>query len=138
VVFTQQLNYRTKGENDMADLTQGAAGVVLASEISHGMAHLCVVGSTAAITTVELEEGLVQDFARILERIAPKHGKYKHEERWHDDNGHSHVRASLIGPSVSVPVLDRRLALGTWQQIVLVECDTRPRDRIVTVTIIGE
>lgn len=122
----------------MANLTPDASIAVEESGISTGTATLCVVGSTAAITTIELEEGLVEDFARVMERIAPKHARYRHEERWHDDNGHSHVRATLIGPSVTIPIVEGRLLLGTWQQIVLIECDTRPRDRIVTLQAIGE
>jgi secondary thiamine-phosphate synthase enzyme len=122
----------------MVDLTKAAGEVVESCGITNGTVLFCVVGSTAAITTIEMESGLVEDFARILERIAPKHGRYKHEERWQDDNGHSHVRASLIGPSVTIPVIDSRMVLGTWQQIVLLECDTRPRERIVTVQIVGE
>jgi secondary thiamine-phosphate synthase enzyme len=138
VVLSTQIKRRTTGENDMVDLTQAGSEAVVESGIQNGLVLFCVVGSTAAITTIELEAGLVEDMAKILERIAPKHARYKHEERWHDDNGHSHVRASLIGPSVTVPVMGGRLVLGTWQQIVLVECDTRPRERIVTVVVTGE
>jgi secondary thiamine-phosphate synthase enzyme len=98
-----------------------------------------VVGSTAALTTLEYEPGLVEhDLAAALERLAPRAGRYVHEETWHDDNGHSHVRAALIGPSLALPVVDGDLPLGTWQQAVLVDVDTRPRQRRVVVTVVGE
>ena len=95
-------------------------------------------GSTAALTTIEYEPGLVEeDMTAALERIAPREGRYAHEEAWHDDNGHSHIRASLIGPSLTVPIVDGVLPLGTWQQIVLIDFDTRPRTREVIVQVVG-
>jgi secondary thiamine-phosphate synthase enzyme len=103
------------------------------------MATFFVVGSTAAITTTEYEPGLVNhDIKAAFEKIAPANGRYEHEETWHDDNGHSHVRASLLGPSLTVPIVDGKLTLGTWQQIVLIDFDTRPRNRQVICQIIGE
>lgn len=102
-----------------------------------GIAHLFVTGSTAAITTIEFEPGLARDFPAAMERIAPCDAPYAHEERWGDDNGHSHVRASLVGPSLVVPVAGGELVLGTWQQIVLVEFDTRGRDREIIVSVLS-
>lgn len=97
-----------------------------------------MIGSTAALTTIEYEPGLAMDFPEMLERVAPAGIEYEHHKRWHDDNGRSHVKASLVGPSLSVPFIQGGLTLGTWQQIVLVELDTRPRKREVVVQIIGE
>ena len=98
-----------------------------------------VIGSTAGLTTLEFEPGLVNhDIAAVMERIAPKDGDYLHEETWHDDNGHSHVRAALMGPSLALPIVEGRVPLGTWQQVVLVDFDTQPRKRAVVVTIVGE
>ena len=104
-----------------------------------GQATLMVVGSTAALTTLEYEPGLVDhDLVAALERIAPADGRYLHEETWHDDNGHSHVRAALIGPALALPVTEGRIPLGTWQQVVLVDLDTRPRSRTVVLTVVGD
>ena len=98
-----------------------------------------VVGSTAALSTVEFEAGLVNyDVAAFLEKIAPEDGSYRHEETWQDDNGHSHIRATLIGPSLALPIVEGKIPLGTWQQVVLLDFDTRPRDRTVEVVILGE
>ncbi len=108
------------------------------SGVTTGQAALLVHGSTAALTTLEFEPGLVShDVAAALERLAPRSARYEHEETWHDDNGHSHVRASLVGPSLALPVVAGRIPLGTWQQVVLMDFDTRPRERTVHVTIMG-
>jgi secondary thiamine-phosphate synthase enzyme len=122
----------------MVDISNEIQQVVSTSGLKSGIATLFVLGSTAALTTIEFEPGLAHDFPAALEKIAPKGGRYLHEEKWHDDNGHSHVRASLIGPGLTVPFVEAKLVLGTWQQIVLLECDTRPRERIITVQVIGE
>jgi len=103
-----------------------------------GVAVLFVPGSTGAITTIEYEPGLLADLPIALERLAPKDASYEHEKRWHDGNGHSHIRASTIGPDLSVPFRDKKLTLGTWQQIVFLELDVRPRDRTVIVQLVGE
>lgn len=137
MVLTRQLQFDTQGENDIVDLTESVAQLVKESGIASGTAGLFVMGSTAALTTIEFEPGLVMDFPAALEKIAPKGARYAHEERWHDDNGHSHVRASLIGPDLSVPFYEGKLMLGQWQQIVLVECDTRARNRLVMVQLVG-
>ena len=105
--------------------------------IKNGIVTLFVVGSTAAITTIEYEQGLQRDFPSMLERIAPKGIEYEHDNTWHDDNGHAHIRASLIGPSLTIPFINGETSLGTWQQIVFVEMDTRSRKRKIVVQLIG-
>ena len=138
-VSRHTIGRETRGNGDILDLTEDVQRVVAESGIRTGQATLMVVGSTAALTTLEYEPGLVDhDIVAALERIAPEDGRYRHEETWHDDNGHSHVRASLIGPSLALPVTDGAIPLGTWQQVVLVDLDTRPRSRTVAVTIVGE
>ena len=103
-----------------------------------GQAALLVQGSTASLTTLEFEPGLVDhDIGAALEGVAPRDARYEHEETWHDDNGHSHVRASLVGPSLALPIVDGRVPLGTWQQVVLIDSDTRPRDRVVHLSVVG-
>ena len=108
------------------------------SGVREGVLHLFAVGSTVALTTIEYEEGLREDLFNALERVAPRNAEYKHHLKWGDYNGHSHVRASIIGPSISIPIGEGRPILGTWQQVVLVELDTRPRTRKIITTIIGE
>jgi secondary thiamine-phosphate synthase enzyme len=137
-VLGKVLQIKSKGENDIIDLTKQTAKVVLDSKLADGIVTVFVVGSTAAITTIEFERGLAKDFPEMLSRVAPKEIYYEHEKIWQDGNGHSHVRASLIGPSLTVPFKDGSLILGTWQQIVLVEMDTRHRERKVVFQIIGE
>jgi secondary thiamine-phosphate synthase enzyme len=128
----------TRGDAHILDITGDVRRIVADSGVRTGQATAMVVGSTAALTTLEFEPGLVNhDIAAALEKIAPADGPYLHEETWHDDNGHSHVRASLIGPSLALPVVDGGIPLGTWQQIVLVDLDTRPRERRVVVTVVG-
>lgn len=137
MVLTRQLQFDTQGENDIVDLTESIGKIIAESGHESGTAGLFVMGSTAALTTIEYEPGLIMDFPAALEKIAPKGAKYAHEERWNDDNGHSHVRAALIGPDISVPFFEGKLMLGKWQQIVLIECDTRPRERLVVVQLQG-
>src|SRR5262245_39859124 len=135
---TSRISVRTKGRGDTLDITSHAAREVSESGLVTGALTLFVPGSTAGITTIEFEPGAVADFARLFDEIAPAGREYRHHLRWGDDNGHSHVRAALLGPSLSVPFVEGRLTLGTWQQIVLVDFDTSPRDREVIVQIIGE
>ncbi len=137
-VWMGELSIKTKGEGDVVNITDMVSSAVRSSGISNGIVNVFVVGSTAAVTTIEYEPGLVRDISDILERVAPKNHPYKHHERWGDYNGHSHVRAALIGPSISVPLRDGRLILGTWQQLVFLELDTRPRERRVVLTVVGE
>lgn len=138
MVNRHQHTVTTHGQGDAHDLTGVVAGAVADSGISEGLVTVFVVGSTAAITTIEFEPGALADLNALLERLAPRRGDYRHHERWGDDNGSSHVRASLIGPSVTIPIVDGTLALGTWQQILLLECDTRGRERNVVMQIVGE
>jgi len=137
-VVSEQISLKTNGEVDMVDITAKVEGIIENRQIENGVATVFVPGSTAAVTTIEYEPGLLTDFPSMLEKIAPRNAVYEHEKRWHDGNGHSHVRASLIGPSLTVPVKDGKLTLGTWQQLVLVELDTRSRSRELIVQIIGE
>jgi secondary thiamine-phosphate synthase enzyme len=136
---THTLELRTEGDDHIVDVTADLQALVGDSGITTGQLTAMVVGSTAALTTVEYEPGLVgHDIAAALERLAPRDGHYEHEKMWHDDNGHSHVRASLIGPSVALPIVQNSLPLGTWQQVVLVDLDTRPRHRQIVVSLVGE
>ncbi|MEK6971997.1 MAG: secondary thiamine-phosphate synthase enzyme YjbQ, partial [Thermoproteota archaeon] len=137
-VTTKTITIKSKGENDIIDITPQVAEIVQESKIRNGNVTLFVSGSTASITTVEYEPGLVKDFPKMLARIAPQDIEYDHEKMWHDGNGHSHVKASLLGPSLTIPFKDNQLLLGTWQQIVFVEFDTRSRARNLVVQILGE
>ena len=137
-VITKTIEINSKGENDMVDITDQTLKAILESKLDNGIVIIFVSGSTAAVTTIEYEPGLRSDFPMMLNRIIPKDIEYKHDETWHDGNGHSHVRASLIGPSLTVPFKDGNLILGTWQQIVFIELDTRSRERRITLQIIGE
>jgi len=137
-VYYDELNIPTKGEVDIVDITNDVQKVVSKSKIKDGIVCIFVPGSTGSITTIEYEPGLMQDLPEVLEKIAPKNMYYKHHETWHDDNGHSHVRASLMGPSKTFPVKNGKLLHGTWQQLVFVEFDTRPRNRNIIVQIVGE
>jgi secondary thiamine-phosphate synthase enzyme len=137
-VLTTTVVVPTRGGSQMIDLTPQVQALLGAHRFREGQALVFVPGSTAAITTIEFEPGLQQDLPAALERLAPQGMRYAHEETWHDDNGHSHVRASLLGPSLVVPFADGGLLLGSWQQIVLVDFDTRPRRREVVVQLSGE
>lgn len=137
MVYQQRLNIETSGHGDMHDLTQAVAQIVSQSEIEAGTVHVFNVGSTAAISAIEFEPGLCRDFPELLDRLMPPGRDYAHEQAWHDGNGHSHLQATLLGPSLTVPVHDGSLVLGTWQQIFLIECDVRPRRREVVVTVTG-
>ena len=136
-VYTKILEFNTSGEGDVLDLTEKVRSVVVESGVSNGTVTVFVPGSTGAITTIEYEPGLRKDIMTILERIAPRDMYYEHEKMWHDHNGHSHVRASLIGPSLTVPIVNGELILGTWQQIVFLELDVRSRRRRVIVQVMG-
>jgi secondary thiamine-phosphate synthase enzyme len=138
MVATHTHEISTTGQGDAHDLTAAVAKVVASSGLTAGVATVFVVGSTAGVTTLEFEPGVVADVDRALDQLAPRDGEYRHHLRWGDDNGSSHVRAALVGPSVSIPFAGSRLMLGTWQQIVLLELDTRARKRDVVIQIIGE
>jgi len=137
-VKSNLIKIQSRCENDMIDLTEKISDFVKKSGISNGIVTVFVSGSTGSISTIEYEPGLIKDFPEMLNRIAPRDLDYGHEKMWHDGNGHSHVKASLVGPSLTVPFNDGKLCLGTWQQIVFVELDTRSRNRDLTLQIIGE
>jgi len=137
-VYYDEINVKTKGEVDIIDITQDIQNTITKSKLKQGIACVFVPGSTGTLTTIEYEPGLMKDLPAALEKIAPKKQYYHHHETWHDDNGHSHVRASLMGPSITLPIKDGKLIHGTWQQIVFVELDTKNRNRNLIVEIIGE
>jgi secondary thiamine-phosphate synthase enzyme len=136
--YGDDFELRTKGESDIIDVTEAVSEVVGSSGLKNGVACVFVSGSTGALTTLEYEPGLLKDLPDALERMMPKGIKYEHHLRWHDGNGHSHVRASVIGPSITVPFKDGKLILGTWQQIVFLELDTRSRSRSIHVQLVRE
>jgi len=131
------LRFSTPGGGEIVDLTEGVASVVARSEVRDGVAVVFGVGSTVAVTTIEFEPGAVADLRAALERLLPAGLEYEHNRLNMDTNAHSHLRAALIGPSESVPIIGGRLALGTWQQIVLLDLDVRPRERTVHVTVVS-
>ncbi len=137
-VITRNIEIKTMGENDIVDITEKASKAVKESNMENGIVTVFVAGSTAAITTMEYEPGLREDFPKMLSRVAPKGIEYEHDNTWHDGNGHSHVRASLVGPSLTIPFKEGQIMLGTWQQIVLLEMDTGPRDRMVILQMMGD
>jgi len=137
-VVSRRVRFSTKGEVDMVDVTHMVQRAVEESGLKKGIVTVFVPGSTGAVTTIEYEPGLLKDFPRMLEKIAPRGEEYEHHLRWHDWNGHSHCRAALLGPSLTVPFEDGRLQLGTWQQIVFVELDVKPRERELILQLIGE
>jgi secondary thiamine-phosphate synthase enzyme len=138
MIKTEYIELRTQGNGELKDITEDVERHVRASEVSLGLAVVFVPGATGAVTTLEYEPGLIRDMLEALERLAPKDAEYAHNLRWGDGNGHSHVRAAMLGPSLSVPIVDGRLALGTWQQIVFIDLDNRPRNRRLMVQILGE
>ncbi len=129
---------QTAGFADIHDITDQASRLVTSSRVRNGLVLVFVPGSTAGVTTIEYEEGALEDLKNALQRIAPEGIHYAHDARWGDGNGFAHVRAALLGPSLSVPIVQGRLGLGTWQQIILVDFDNRPRDRMVILQVIGE
>lgn len=138
-VQPHEIQVKTRGNNQVLNITDQVAQCVESGTIANGNATVFVIGSTAGITTTEFEPGLVNNDLNVaFEGIAPQNARYLHEETWHDDNGHSHIRAALLGPSLTIPVINRQLQLGTWQQVVLIDFDTRPRDRRIILQVIGE
>ena len=136
-VHSDSIPVETRGHSDMIDITDSLRQCLKRSEIRNGTATVFVPGSTGALTTVEYEPGLVEDIPAVLEKIAPYDYPWRHHNTWHDDNGGGHVRASLMGPSITIPIVDGKLTLGTWQQVVLIDCDTRPRSRQLVVQFMG-
>ena len=138
MVATHRRDIATRGQGDAHDITDFVAAAVTKTDCAAGIVTVFVVGSTAAVTTIEFEQGAVADLNRLFENIAPRESEYRHHLRWGDDNGSSHVRAALLGPSLTVPFAGGTLLLGTWQQIMLIEFDTRPRKREIVIQIVGE
>jgi secondary thiamine-phosphate synthase enzyme len=134
----EQLTISTRGHGDMHDLTAQVVAIVRRSRVRTGLVHIWNVGSTASIGTIEFEPGLRQDLPAVLDRLLPPSRNYGHEQTWHDGNGHSHLQATILGQGLTVPVGDGAPVLGTWQQIFLLECDVRPRERTVVVTVQGD
>jgi secondary thiamine-phosphate synthase enzyme len=138
MIHQEQFQIETRGHGHMQDVTDRAARIVAASGVRTGTVQVFNVGSTASIGTIEFEPGLERDLPELLDRLIPPSRNYGHERAWHDGNGHSHLQATWLGPSLSVPISNGELALGTWQQIFHLECDVKPRRRTIVVTVSGE
>ena len=137
-VFNEEILLNTVIEESMFDITENVAAVLRRSNLSAGIACVFNPGSTGTITTIEFEPGLLIDFPTAMKRLFPRDIPYEHERRWHDGNGHSHIRASMVGPGLSVPFIDGKLTLGPWQQIVFIEFDNKPHRRTIQVQLVGE
>ncbi len=135
-VITDYITLSTNGKRDVTDITSKMQEIVTGSKIKSGIAVAFAPGSTGAITTIEYEPGLKKDINLFLEKLIPYGGNYQHHNTWHDDNGAAHLQAAMIGPSITVPVIDGVLGLGTWQQVVFIDCDTRPRNRRIIIQIV--
>ncbi len=138
MVFSETITFNTKGFSDIIDITDRVGSVVRDSNIENGLVTVFCPGSTGAVTTIEYESGVLRDLQKAIERIVPSNIPYEHDRRWGDGNGFSHVRAALMKPSLSIPLQQGRLLIGTWQQIVFIDFDNRKRDRRIFVQIIGE
>ena len=138
MTYQQRISIITNGNGDMHDLTDQVAAVVAASQVRTGTAHVFNVGSTASIGSIEFEPGLEKDLPAILGKLIPPSRSYGHEQAWHDGNGHSHLQATLLGFSITVPVADGKVVLGTWQQIFHLECGVRGRNREIILTVVGD
>jgi secondary thiamine-phosphate synthase enzyme len=138
MVYERRLTLHTADHGAMHDLTDDVARIVRESKVEDGIVNIFHVGSTGAVGTIEFEPGLQKDLPNILDKLIPPSRSYGHEQAWHDGNGHSHLQATLLGPSLTVPISDGKLVLGTWQQIFQLECDIRPRERTIVVTVMGE
>jgi secondary thiamine-phosphate synthase enzyme len=137
-VYNDTITIFSKGENDIIDITENVQKIVSRSKLTEGICLLFVAGSTGTLSTMEYENGLKQDFPKILRKIAPEDQEYKHHLTWHDDNGRSHVKATLMGPSLTVPFQNKKILHGTWQQLVFIELDTQGRRRNIIVQLVGE
>ena len=138
MVFGEKITLKTKGFSDILNITESVQNLLSRSKIENGIVSVSTIGSTASITTIEYEPALVEDMKDLLEKFAPKTMRTRHSQTWGDDNGFSHLRASLMGPGITVPFSNGRLILGTWQQIVVIDHDNRPRNREVFVQVVGE
>ncbi len=137
-IVTREIQVRTEGNSEVRDITDYVMRAVEESELTSGIVNVFCPGSTGGITTIEYESGVVADLKQVLDEITPPNRDYRHHQRWGDDNGASHIRAALVGPSLSIPFVQGRLTLGAWQQIVFIDFDTRPRSRRLVVQLIGE
>jgi secondary thiamine-phosphate synthase enzyme len=137
-VKTASISLRTQGNADIHDVTNQVANAVSKSGLTAGLATVFCPSSTSGLTTIEYEGGALSDLRRLFDEVIPEDREYAHNERWHDGNGHSHVRAALLGPSITIPFVDGQLTLGTWQQVIYVDFDNRPRQRELVVQLIGE
>jgi len=138
-VITRQLEFHTQGNCDLIDLTDQLQQILADINLQSGIVTLFTPSATSGLTTIEYESGALADLERFFEQVAPQFGQdYQHNLRWHDGNGHSHLRAALIGPSLTIPFVDKRLTLGTWQQILFIDFDNRSRQRQVVLQIMGE
>ena len=137
MLHQEQITLQSTGHGDMHDITADVQRVIAASSVKVGVAHVFAIGSTAAIGVIEFEPGLQRDLPETLDRLMPPSRSYGHEQAWHDGNGHSHLQATLMGPSLTVPITAGKLVLGTWQQIIHLECDIHPRERTIVVTVMG-
>lgn len=138
MIVTQRISLSTRGDADVVDITPAVARHVAGTGLRSGVVTLFTASSTSALTTIEFESGAVHDLRALLDRLAPPGAGYEHNLRWGDGNGHAHIRHALLGPSLSIPFVDGALTLGTWQQIVLIDFDNRPRTRSIVVQIMGE
>ncbi len=138
VVISKKIKFATRGETDIIDITDEVSACLRDSGLTRGTVTVFVPGATGGITTLEYEPGLVKDLQRAFETFAPKDREYAHNDKWKDMNGYSHVRASFLGPSLTVPVIDGELQLGKWQQIIFIDFDDRPRSREITLQMLGE
>ena len=136
-IYRSDIHCQTTSDTDIIDITPQVTETLRTSSVSNGVVFLFISGSTAALTTIEYERGVLDDLLRTIDKIAPQNIDYQHNLRWGDGNGYSHVRASLLGPSLNIPVADKKLLVGPWQQIVLLDFDNRPRKREVVIQIIG-
>jgi secondary thiamine-phosphate synthase enzyme len=138
MIYQREIQLQTTAHRQMRDLTEAVAQIVTASHVQTGIVHVFNVGSTGVIGTIEFEPGLQQDLPAVMDKLFPPSREYEHEQAWHDGNGHSHLQATVLGPSLTVPVKEGRLVLGTWQQVFHLECDIKPRRRTIEVTVMGD
>jgi len=138
MIISEKISLQTQGFSDIIDITPRVTAIVEGAKMKDGAVTVFCAGSTGAVTTIEYESGVLEDLKKAIERMAPSDVPYAHDRRWGDGNGFSHVRAALLGPSLTVPIMGGTLALGTWQQIVFIDCDNRKRQRKIVVQVIGE
>jgi secondary thiamine-phosphate synthase enzyme len=138
MIYQREIQLHTSGHRQMRDLTEEVAQIVSESHVRCGLVHVFNVGSTGAVGTIEFEPGLQKDLPEILDKLFPPSRDYGHERAWHDGNGHSHLQATTLGPSLTVPIKEGKLLLGTWQQIFHLECDIKPRHRTIAITVMGD